>query len=379
MKNTLAIVRTCSEPVDINNYNIQEIGLGRALCGKGFDVDIYFFDNRRVHDETIEICRYGDRSLTIRYLHRVALPGKQAFNRDILSILMKERYDIVQVHEECMILSALIARKLSKIGSKIVLYQGMYEPYEGAKGHLQRAYNLLAEPVFRASVDCFLAKTSLAKRYLERKNLGPVHLAPIGLDLDAFDSHVHDDGAFSRFASQFDIVLSYIGKLEPRRQPEFIVSILDELATYSNAGLLIIGDGPSRKDTVGLIRRRRLEDRVLMLDQVPNREIGRYLSQCDVFLLPSKYEIYGMVVMEALLFGVPVLSSPTAGPLDIILSSSQGRIIRGSNVREWAAACLDVCNCKPSREMLRQYITDNYDWSRCAETYLAALLDARVL
>jgi len=120
--------------------------------------------------------------------------------------------------------------------------------------------------------------------------------------------------------------LLYIGVIEDRRNIPFIIQILEEIIKNgrSDFGLIIIGTGPQHKYINNLITAKGLDSHVLMIPNIPNDQLWYAYQSSDIFLLPSKYEIYGMVVLEALFYGIPIISSDTAGPKDIITNNILG-------------------------------------------------------
>ncbi len=76
-----------------------------------------------------------------------------------------------------------------------------------------------------------------------------------------------------------------------------------------------------------LIRGSELSDKVFMLDKVPNSELPMYYSACSVFVLPSYYEAFAKVVLEAMGCGKPVITSLEGGPSEAVVNGKDAGIL----------------------------------------------------
>ena len=106
-------------------------------------------------------------------------------------------------------------------------------------------------------------------------------------------------------------------------------------------------------------------------DAVPHTSISQYFRKADLFILPSSYEIYGMVLMEALYFNVPVVATDTPGAADILCDERYGIIMHELNLQKWADACQHYLQGADLKEnVLHNYIVNNFNWDLLAEKYI---------
>ena len=84
----------------------------------------------------------------------------------------------------------------------------------------------------------------------------------------------------------------------------------------------IIGSGPEQSDLIRLITELQLEGRVKLLGMRTRNEIIEILNSCDALVLPSDYETFGVVLIEAMAMGLPVIACNAGGPVDIIDESN---------------------------------------------------------
>lgn len=103
-----------------------------------------------------------------------------------------------------------------------------------------------------------------------------------------------------------------------KRQELLIRSFAQAFPNDRNIHLKIAGDGPERNDLLRLINNHNLNDRVSLLGNIPRSHMPQQLSEADVFVLASELETFGVVVIEALAMGLPVISTSCGGPNDLI-------------------------------------------------------------
>jgi glycosyltransferase involved in cell wall biosynthesis len=109
-----------------------------------------------------------------------------------------------------------------------------------------------------------------------------------------------------------NIIFGYCGQLIPRKGLHILIKQLNMLAAYNNWQLIIAGEGQQRKLLEKMIPDN-IRNRVLFLGFLNEKEIMKFWEEIDVFIFPSLFDGWGMVVVEALAAGVPVLSGEDVG------------------------------------------------------------------
>ncbi len=153
-------------------------------------------------------------------------------------------------------------------------------------------------------------------------------------------------------------------------------SVLD---AGTRAHLLLIGDGPLRASLEQLAADLDLGRQVRFLGTVPNARVARYLAAADLFVLPSRLESWGTVMLEALACGTPVVATPTAGAVEVMrLFPRDVRVADGRDPAALTAAMVPAlgARCRVSEEARRQ-LRERFSPEACAAAYLAAYEQAR--
>lgn len=361
----IAIFRTSSHPLDINNYNVQEIGLANGLLNQGISVDIYSrFTN--IKNQNI-LKRLKNDYIKLIPIKGLTLKGC-IIDFSLKQKILNNKYDIVQVHEDSQIMTPLILKYANNNGIKTVLYQGMYKKYVGYKAIIQKVFNLFFLKMIRNNCDFIFAKTNAAQEYLINEGFTKnIYILPVGLNYNIKYKSLDCIDEVKDFKSRFDYLLLYLGILERRRNISFLIDVLNILRN-ENIGLIIVGKGPSHIIIKEKVKKLELEEKILMIDIIPNNQIKQLFDITNLFVIPSLYEIFGMVILESLYFGLPVLSSKTAGANEILKYSYLGTCLE-LNVQKWAEQIKEMLLNNYNKENMRNYILKNYNWDDIAKKY----------
>lgn len=367
-----AIVQTGSGLVDPSSYNVQAIGQAKGMMALGWNVD--FYANFRGISDPAVIHRVGDRELRAIPVKGVQLFKEIVYFPGLVKLVTGPDYCFVQVGGDSQLMTPLLLKSAKRAGLPTVFIQGMYQQYRGYKRWFQKAFDFLFKKTIIHNADYVFAKTPMAHDYLQNKGYSDVKLFPVGID----DPETKDNGELSdlvaTFKSQFDTLLLYIGIIEPRRNPKYLLQVLAGLKeTGLSVGLLIVGQGPQETELKLWIDEMSIGDSVLHLHRIDNSETHILYKKADAFLLPTNYEIYGMVVMEALYWGCPVISTPEAGPLSILTKPEYGVCVE-LDVHRWVEIIpkilkIETLNLKLSEQRSR-YIKSQFRWVELGKVFL---------
>jgi glycosyltransferase involved in cell wall biosynthesis len=151
-----------------------------------------------------------------------------------------------------------------------------------------------------------------------------------------------------------EVVLLAVGAVIPRKGYDVLVSALARLARL-RWHLVIAGDGGRSPETL-----RRLEaeiaafdlaDRISLLGAVSSEQLASLYQRCDLFVLPSRFEGYGMVFAEAIAHGLPVVGT-TAGAIPETVPDAAGVLVPPDDVETLAAALRRLIEDPAERERL---------------------------
>lgn len=133
-------------------------------------------------------------------------------------------------------------------------------------------------------------------------------------------------------------IFLFIGQLIHRKGIAFLLEACLHLKTqgYNNYTLIVIGDGEQRSEFETWIKTHNLENQVKFEGWVSYGKLGTYFQNTDVFVFPTLEDVWGMVVLEAMLFGKPILCSKWAGAAEMIFPEENGYLFDPYNSQEIA-------------------------------------------
>jgi len=152
----------------------------------------------------------------------------------------------------------------------------------------------------RAGAAELIALSEFIQSAFEKNHgLRPAHLIPPGIDKKEFNST----------APEKDIDIIAAGSLIPLKQYDlFITAIAAIKKQFSNIKAVLAGDGPEREKLKALIEDNGLQQNITLTGELPHATVLQWMQRAKIFLHPSSYEGFGVVMIEALYAGCEVIS-----------------------------------------------------------------------
>jgi D-inositol-3-phosphate glycosyltransferase len=207
---------------------------------------------------------------------------------------------------------------------------------------------IAAETEVIARAGCVIASTqSEAAQLIDHYAARPERLcvSPPGLDHRIF--HPGDRRA-AREALGLPIegrVVLFAGRIQPLKGPDVALAAFANLAAHlPDCRLLVVGgpSGPQGRDELARLRAGAaaagLQERVLLRDPLPHRELAAAYRAADVVVVPSRSESFGLVAVEAQACGIPVVASAVGGLGDAVADGKSGLLITGWDPADYTAA-----------------------------------------
>jgi len=142
-----------------------------------------------------------------------------------------------------------------------------------------------------------------------------------------------------------DKLILFAGRIVPVKGLIYLVDALPNILKSYNIKLFVLGSGLfSNYDK--LIHRKieelNLKDRVIFLGEVPQEEVYKYMAVADLCVVPSVYEPFGMVAIQAANYNLPLIITRSVGAADLLKRYSLLRIVRPHSSKDISEASLDL-------------------------------------
>lgn len=158
------------------------------------------------------------------------------------------------------------------------------------------------------------------------------------------------DPLVRHFAEADESLVCHISNFRPVKRVLDVVEIFRRIQEKLPARLLMVGDGPDRSRAEAFCREHGLCDRIIFLGHLPNLET--VLGGCDLFLLPSETESFGMAALEAMASEVPVIATRTGGLPEVVEDGEAGYLFPVGDVESMAARSIEILSDRNLRRRL---------------------------
>lgn len=293
----------------------------------------------------------------------------------LMRFLRKERPDILLSNVDLNNVAALLAKGLSFSPTKVVICQ--HNPISSAfvvgdqwlYRHIALFYRILSPLISRAvAVSSGVAAEIESLAGLPRERVQTIHNPVVGPDFPARSEAI----VYHRWFHQpTHPVFVTAGRLVPQKDHDTLLRAFALHRRHATSRLIVLGSGPLEETLKALAASLDLTDAVDFLGFQSNAL--PYIRQADTFVLSSRCEGFGNVLVEAMGCGTPVISTRCEhGPGEILGGGQYGLLAEPRNPEMLAAAMDEVATMRTRfpAEMLRQRAGD-FSYAACASRYMA--------
>lgn len=381
----ILLVRSTPGDLNIGGYNVQQIGLGKAFVDMGYNYD--FITLKKDKTKCTETVFYEKNGVKARCLEKPRTRVlRWGINLDICSSDFLSQYDLIICQEYYQLESYLMA----KHSSNVVLYSGPYYNMFLPK-FVSPFYDFFIGPKLNSLVKVIFVKSVLAFDFLKKKGYTGLMNVGVALDTTRFDKveATADTVDLMNFMKENECIL-YVGALSDRKNYPFMLELYSKLLEKRpNLKFVVIGKSVSSfwhkffggkdkdyEEKCMINVPENVKKGIIRIQRIENPQLKYIYPLAQAFLLPSKLEIFGMVLLEALYLGAPVVTSRNGGSLTLMgYSGKYGQIVDDFNVDKWAEAVMRYINDKEYSESVKlagqKIVAEEYKWSVIAKKMIA--------
>lgn len=296
----------------------------QQLAEMGHNVFVFAQHASTYEDEEPFIFRYPAIEVPI---NDYALPiPVSPFISEVLPIL---KLDVIHSHHP-FLLGQVAANKAKELQlPHIFTFHTRYEEYSHYVPFSQElTKRVIIDWVLGYMEQCqhVITPSESMKQILEESGVEGHYITPIptGIDLEPFRQA---DGEVVRHQHEWgnDLILISVGRLAKEKNFEtLLVAAAEVMRERNQVRLVLIGDGPERKALEELAGNLGIAPRVEFTGRVEFTEIPGYLRAADVFCFASVTETQGLVTMEAMAAGLPIVAVDATGTSDAVTHGQEG-------------------------------------------------------
>ena len=241
MTKRILFVRSMPSDLDINGYNIQQVGLGKALVDMGYDYDFITFKSDKLKCK--EITFYEKKGAKARWIEKPRMRFlRWGINKEICRKEFLSQYDLIICQEYYQLQSYLMAKN----SPNVVLYSGPYYNMFLPK-FISPFYDFFIGPKLSKRVKAIFVKSVLAKEFMEKKGYTGLMNVGVSLDISRFDNVelAPDTQKLVSYMQENKCIL-YVGALSDRKNYPFMLELYSKLLEKRpNLKFVVIGKSVS--------------------------------------------------------------------------------------------------------------------------------------
>ncbi|MBI2654824.1 glycosyltransferase family 4 protein [Candidatus Woesearchaeota archaeon] len=222
------------------------------------------------------------------------------------------------------------------------------------------------------TVNSEATKNELIKRFPEYKNKAII--IPMGVDTQLFKKN--DKLKISKYKN--NKIILFAGRLNEQKGAEYLIKAMAIVnKRIKNAKLLVIGEGEHKKELQKIAYSLNI-DNIEFLGPINQRGLADYYNTADVFVLPSVTsrigtESQGLVLLEAMSCGTPVIGTNTGGIPSIVKNNQTGILVNERNENELSNAITKIMSDRKLLQKLStngiKFVKNNYSWDIVAKKF----------
>ncbi|MGA9531929.1 MAG: glycosyltransferase family 4 protein [Anaerolineales bacterium] len=203
-----------------------------------------------------------------------------------------------------------------------------------------RSFYRVVERSYLGSVDGVICTSRASRRAVERTVGGKIPAAVAYPGRDHLAPNITKDEIQQRATQGGPLRVLFVGSITRRKRPQLLIDALSQLPAGSWR-LEIVGRTDAEPDMYRCLQRRIAGDPALaqaihLHGEVGEQQLIEYYRQADVLCVPSQLEGFGIVYLEAMGFGLPVLAAANGGAGELVESGISGHLIDGDDPHELA-------------------------------------------
>jgi glycosyltransferase involved in cell wall biosynthesis len=292
-----------------------------------------------------------------------------------LWVLKKRHFDVLHAHWSLpQGLTGVVCKRLFGIPLVVTIHGS---DVFGLKHAWLKKAN---EGVMKYADACTVNSNATERFVAEASQRRDIRIIPMGVDLEQFRK-AKEVGRLPRSTTREAQTILFAGRLIDWKGVQFLIRAVPKvLGQNPHTRVLIIGSGPEKGRLMDLAAKLNVQDVIEFREGVPQKELVGYYSLADAFVLPSirnekgETEGLGVVLLEAMACGVPVIGSRVGGIPDIIKHGDTGLLVREKDPDDLSEKLILLLSDRALRQRLiqrgREFVEGNFSWDKIAEQFI---------
>jgi len=352
--------------------------LARRLIERGHEVTVL---TTNMVDESPAMLLAEEIINGIRVIRLPVLPTRRsrrfALAPSIVSKFFSEDAQLFHVFSILPYFLTSISCIMSRLRGTPLVITPTYHPirylvYKGLKSRARKAlYVGFVMRKLLKNADCVIALTEKEAQYYRKMGIENVHVIPIGVEFSQQFGPNETEEPTNRFDLDGKVIL-HVGRLEKRKGVQYAIQAMPLiLRDFIDAKLLLVGSKAGYHDQLrALTRNLGIEHAVVFAGSLSPSELASAYQLADIVVIPSIYEAFSHIAIEALAYGKPIIASKTIGFAERI-TAKIGILINPGDYKALAKAAVRLLSNQHLAESMgaegRQIIEREFTWEKIVD------------
>lgn len=200
-----------------------------------------------------------------------------------------------------------------------------------------------------------------------------------GTDIERFNLSISGNNVKLSYNLGNKFLLLTVARLVERKGIEYLIYAMKYvLSKHPECVLIVIGEGPLKQKLMELAKGLGIEKNIIFISKVSDKALPYYYAAADVFVLPSIAEALGVVLLEAMATGKPVIASRVGGIPEVAIDGKTGILVPKKSPQALSNAIISLMEDRNTLQMLgrnaRFHIIEKFSWTRIAKEFEEALI-----
>jgi phosphatidyl-myo-inositol dimannoside synthase len=187
--------------------------------------------------------------------------------------------------------------------------------------------------------------------------------------LDSAFAQAKCDGHLPLPRGPFLLTVGRLISSEPGKGVDSVIQVLPELLkSFPDLSYAIVGEGDLRPELEKLAEQSPARDRIIFLGKLALEQLKYCYSRCDIFVMPSRQEGFGLVFLEAMALGKPVIAGNLGGATEIVSDGATGFLVPPGDLKTLALRLTQLLTskdlCKEMGEAGRKRVERNHSFEK---------------
>ena len=270
-----------------------------------------------------------------------------------------------------------VLSKLYKIPNVLSIHGGdIYDPSKRLSPHktplLYQTVRFMLNSAHRVVAQSTNTKNNAITYYhIDRS----IDIVPLGIKKPTFSKMNREAFGFK----PEDKILCTVGRLVKRKNIDDLLLVIAEIKNTYPCKLIVVGDGPEKTHILEMVQQLGIAENIIMAGSVTDEEKYQLMTISDCFVSTATHEGFGLVFLEAMETGKPVICYDHGGQTDFLVNGKTGFVVHLGDRQGVKQKILEIISATHTAEQMGRFnknLVQKYYIEKCAENYLSIFNEA---